>query len=79
MENARMITMLNGIGLGMIALRNTKRPAVAILPISLLVAGTGMFSGTIFYEAFTKDTRMHWIIKFGGSASIFGWFFMGLL
>uniref|UniRef100_A0A7S3I1Q4 DUF423 domain-containing protein n=1 Tax=Favella ehrenbergii TaxID=182087 RepID=A0A7S3I1Q4_9SPIT len=79
LENARMITMLNGLGLAMIALRNTKRPNLALLPMSMLVGGTGMFSGVIFYEAFTKDEQMHWIIKFGGSASIFGWIFMGML
>eukprot|EP00354_Favella_ehrenbergii_P005330 CAMPEP_0170455070 /NCGR_PEP_ID=MMETSP0123-20130129/3128_1 /TAXON_ID=182087 /ORGANISM="Favella ehrenbergii, Strain Fehren 1" /LENGTH=92 /DNA_ID=CAMNT_0010718027 /DNA_START=32 /DNA_END=307 /DNA_ORIENTATION=+ len=60
LENARMITMLNGLGLAMIALRNTKRPNLALLPMSMLVGGTGMFSGVIFYEAFTKDEQMHW-------------------
>ena len=79
MENARLITMLNGLGLAMISLRKSSRPMVAALPMSLLVTGTGLFSGIIFYEAFTKDERMHWAIKFGGSASIFGWLLMGLI
>ena len=79
LENARLITMLNGLGLAMIGLRSTKRPALAFMPMSMLVAGTGMFSGIIFYEAFTKDEQMHWLIKFGGMASIFGWIGMGIL
>ena len=79
LENGRLITMLNGLGLAMIGLRQTKRPALALLPIGLLVAGTGMFSGIIYYEAFTKDDQMHKLIKFGGMASIFGWFFMGII
>ena len=78
-ENARLITMLNGLGLAMIGLRKTSRPTISLLPTSLLVAGTLGFSGIIFYEAFTKDTQFHWAIKFGGSASIFGWICMGLI
>ena len=79
LENARLITMLNGLGLAMISLRKTHRPKVAALPMTLLITGTALFSGVIFYEAFTKDESMHWAIKFGGSASIFGWICMGLL
>ena len=79
LENARLITMLNGLGMAMIALRKTSRPKVAAIPFVSLVAGTAMFSGIIFYEAFTKDERMHWAIKFGGTASILGWITMGLL
>ena len=79
LENARLITMLNGLGLGMIALRNSKRPNLALLPMGMLLAGTGLFSGTIWYEAATKDLTFHGVIKFGGSASILGWLFMGML
>ena len=55
LENARLITMLNGLGLAMCALRKTSRPAFAIVPTTLLVTGTGLFSGIIFYEALKKD------------------------
>ena len=71
--------MLNGLGLTMMALRKTSKPVFASVPTVLLLTGTGLFSGVIFYEAFTKDDRMHWVIKFGGSASIFGWLFMAVL
>ena len=61
----------------MIALRNSKRPTLAMLPMGLLLTGTGLFSGVIWYEAFTKDLQFHGMIKFGGMASIFGWLLMG--
>ena len=80
LENARLITMLNGLGLAMSALKKTTRPApVFLLPCSLLMTGTTLFSGIIFYEAFTRDASHHWLIKFGGAASIFGWITMGRL
>ena len=65
--------------MAMMALRKTSRPVVASVPTMLLLTGTGLFSGIIFYEAFSKDERAHWLIKFGGSASIFGWLTMALL
>ena len=79
LENARLVTMLNGLGLAMCALRKSSRPTFAIVPTTLLLTGTGLFSGIIFYEAMTKDDQFHWAIKFGGSSSIFGWLLMGLL
>ena len=78
LENARLVTMLNGLGLALISLRQS-RSAVSVLPTTMLIAGTGLFSGLIFYEAVTKDARAHGLIKFGGTASILGWVFMGLL
>ena len=81
LENARLITMLNGLGLSMMAIRKTSSAKFyfAAIPTTLLIAGTGLFSGIIFYEAFTKDQTFHKFIKFGGSASIFGWLTMALL
>ena len=79
LENARLVTMLNGLGLSMMALKKTSRPTFAAIPTALLITGTALFSGIIFYEAFTKDAQFHGIIKIGGSASIFGWFAMAIL
>lgn len=47
--------MLNGLGLAMVGLKKTARPTLSLVPVSLLIAGTTLFSGIIFYEAFTKD------------------------
>ena len=78
LENARLITMLNGLGLAAMALR-TKSSSKAMIPTGLLLAGVVLFPGIIFYEAQTKDMSYHSMVKFGGSASIFGWIAMGIL
>ena len=78
LENARLITMINGLGLAMIGLKNS-RSALVFLPSTLLLLGTILFPGIIFYEAVTKNDVFHKFIKFGGMASIFGYFAMALI
>lgn len=54
-QNAAMIQMLNGLGLMMVSLRiGNKSSKVALVPVGLLMAGTVMFSGCIFYEKLTE-------------------------
>lgn len=80
MQNAALIQMLNGLGLMMTSLRmGNKAPKVAILPISLLILGSGVFSGIIFYEKLTLDKSFSGYIRYGGSATLFGWMTLILL
>ena len=78
LENARLITMINGLGLAMIGLKNS-RSSIVFLPTFLLMVGTVLFPGVIFYEAIVKNDMFHGFIKFGGMASIFGYFAMALI
>ena len=71
------MTMLNGLGLCLITLRT--KSSVALIPTSLLLAGSVLFPGIIWYETYTKDKQFHHLIKFGGAAMIFGWFSMAIL
>jgi len=52
---------------------------VAILPISLLLVGSGAFSGILFYEKITSDRTFSGYVRYGGTATIFGWMTMILL
>lgn len=55
LQNAALIQMLNGLGLMMTSLRISKKSSkLAILPIGLMLSGTVMFSGFIFYEKMTE-------------------------
>ena len=72
-----MITMLNGLGMCLISLKSKSK--LATVPTTLLLGGTGAFSGLIFYEAWFKDRQFHNFIKYGGTATILGWFTMALL
>ena len=77
LENARLITMLNGLGLCLISIKGKGR--LSIVPFSLLTVGTGAFSGLIFYSKIYKDDKLNFLVKYGGSATIFGWFAMALM
>lgn len=71
-----MIQMLNGLGLMMTSLRIGQKPSksrIAIVPIALLTVGTCAFSGFIFYEKINNDRTFSPYIRYGGSATIFGW------
>lgn len=68
--------MLNGLGLMMTALRLGQKPSkskIALIPIALLTVGTCAFSGLIFYEKINNDRTFSGFIRYGGSATIFGW------
>lgn len=41
--------------------------------------GTLLFSGLIFYEKLYNDRTFVKFIRFGGSATIFGWFAMAFI
>jgi len=72
--------MLNGLGLMMVALRvGQKNSKFAVVPISLFTAGTFLFSGIIFYSNLQNDRTFNKFIRFGGSATIFGWFAMAFI
>ena len=71
------MTMLNGLGMCLIALRT--KSSLAIVPAALLLGGNALFPGIIWYETHTKDKRFHSFIKFGGMASIAGWFTLAIL
>ena len=71
------MTMLNGLGMCMLSLRSKSK--VTLLPAALLLGGTALFPGIIFYEAYTKDLQFHGYVKYGGMATIIGWFAMALV
>ena len=56
------------------SMKGSKRRVV--VPAGMLLTGTSLFSGIIFYEKFTKDAQFHSLIKFGGTSTIFGWLAM---
>lgn len=69
--------MLNGLGLMMITIKQGQKASrLAVVPVGLLTAGTLLFSGLIFYEKLYHDRTFVKFIRFGGSATIFGWFAM---
>ena len=68
--------MLNGIGLCLLAGRKASK--VKILPASLLVSGSILFPGMIFYSRIYDDKRYIKFVMVGGSASVLGWLFMVL-
>ena len=49
LDNSRSMLMLNGLGLMLVSLR-AKKSSSLIVPLTLLTAGTGLFSGIIFWE-----------------------------
>ena len=57
LESAKNMTMLNGLGLCLIALR--ARSGLGLVPASLLLGGNALFPGIIWYETYTKDKRYH--------------------
>jgi uncharacterized membrane protein YgdD (TMEM256/DUF423 family) len=75
-----MIQMLNGLGLMMTSLRiGNKSSKIALVPIGLLLSGTLMFSGIIFYEKLTDKKTFSGFIRYGGSATLFGWVTLAML
>ena len=80
LQNAALIQMLNGIGLMMTSLRiGNKNKKLALVPISLMMVGSVMFSGFIFYEKLTEKKTFSGYIRYGGSATLFGWVTLALL
>eukprot|EP00347_Sterkiella_histriomuscorum_P005793 403355248 len=73
LNSAQQIALINGFGLCLCATRKTKMVA---LPMTVLVAGTFMFSGVIFYSKIYKDYRFNRLIPMGGGASMVGWALM---
>ena len=72
--------MLNGLGLMMTSLRlGNKSKMIAVVPVGLLMSGTVMFSGFIFYEKLTEQKTFSGFIRYGGSATLFGWVALALL
>lgn len=66
--------MLNGLGLMMASLRiGGRKTKFAVIPISLLVLGTGAFSGLLFYDKITGDRTFSAYIRYGGSLTLVGW------
>ena len=57
LESAKNMTMLNGLGMCLIALRT--KSSLAIVPAALLLGGNVLFPGIIWYETHTKDKRFH--------------------
>ena len=66
--------MLNGIGLCLLSGRKVAK--AKILPGSLLIAGSILFPGIIFYSKIYNDKRYTKFVMIGGSASVLGWLFM---
>ena len=77
LDAAKNMTMLNGLGMCLIALRG--RTGLAAVPAGLLLTGNILFPGILWYELHTKDKQFHSYIKFGGMSTIVGWFTMALL
>ena len=53
LESAKNMTMFNGLGLCLIALR--ARSGLGLVPASLLFGGVTLFPGIIWYQTYTKD------------------------
>merc|ERR1712127_639779 len=81
LQNAALIQMLNGLGLLMTSLRiNAGGSAkLAVAPVSLMIGGTCMFSVLIIKEKLTGDRTFSGLIRYGGSATLFGWAALAML
>ena len=77
MENAKWMTMVNGLGLCLMSIKG--RSKAQLVPMAMLLTGTCLFSNVIFYEAFSKDERLHFLIKYGGASTILGWLAMTIV
>ena len=75
MSSAQQVQLINGLGLCLCATRKTRLVA---LPMTTLIAGTAMFSGTIFYSKIYKDYRFNKLLPMGGGASMVGWALMAI-
>lgn len=78
LENSRGILMLNGVGMCLMSIR-TKNARALMMPLALLTSGSCLFSGVIFYGKYSGDMQFHYLTKFGGSATIFGWLTIAFL
>ena len=70
LNNAVHIQMLNGLGLCMLSMRKSKLRA---LPGGLLLTGSILFPGMIFYSRIYDDRRYIKLVMVGGSCSVIGW------
>lgn len=52
---------------------------MAAVPVALMVSGTCMFSVLIFKEKMTGDRTFSGFIRYGGSATLFGWAALAML
>ena len=66
--------MLNGLGLMMTSLKiGNKKSRIAVVPVGLLLLGSGAFSGLLFYEKITTDRTFSAYVRYGGSLTLIGW------
>ena len=75
LANAVHIQMLNGIGLCLLSMRKSKF-YFRIAPASLLITGSILFPGMIFYSRVYDDRRYLKLVMVGGTCSVAGWAFM---
>ena len=77
LDEARTMTMLNGLGLCMITLKAKSR--LSAFPTGMILASTLMYPGVLFYETITEDKRFHRLIPIIDVSSILAWLIMGLI
>lgn len=70
--------MLNGLGLMLIGLR-AKKTSAKHIPGALLMTGSVLFPGMIFYSRLYNDKRYIRLVMVGGSCSVLGWAAMAIL
>jgi uncharacterized membrane protein YgdD (TMEM256/DUF423 family) len=51
----------------------------SLIPGSLLLAGTILFSGPAYYRCFKDDRKYNYLMPLGGSCIIFGWILLAVL
>eukprot|EP00355_Strombidium_rassoulzadegani_P002438 CAMPEP_0168611048 /NCGR_PEP_ID=MMETSP0449_2-20121227/2133_1 /TAXON_ID=1082188 /ORGANISM="Strombidium rassoulzadegani, Strain ras09" /LENGTH=109 /DNA_ID=CAMNT_0008651435 /DNA_START=1 /DNA_END=327 /DNA_ORIENTATION=- len=70
LNNAVHIQMLNGLGVCMLSMRQSR---FRMLPGSLLITGSILFPGMIFYSRIYEDKSYMKLVMVGGTCSIAGW------
>ena len=70
--------MLNGLGLMLIGLR-AKKGFKAHIPGSLMLTGSVLFPGMIFYSRLYEDKRFLKLVMVGGSSTTIAWAAMAIL
>ena len=75
LENARLITLINGTGMCLLSLGKKKGP-VALMASGMLVGATGLFSGGLWYQSICKDYSKGKFIMVGGTTTSLAWLAM---
>jgi len=77
LERANMIHVINSCGFCFLSLK--KQNKLKILPGSLLLGGTVMFSYLLYYSKVKQDRQFNWLLPYGGGMSMLGWALMVLV